>query len=359
MRILIVDDNDIALELLEKPLVQAGHIVDVAKNGQDALKWVRKGMHRMIISDWDMPGVDGISLCRQVRELSSTYVYFILVTGHYTTADIVKGISAGADDFISKPFNPALLLIRVHAGERLLSLESRDMAIVAMAKLIESRDAQTGQQLDRARKYAQLLAQRLMKSPKFGSAINDTFVRLIYDTTPLHDIGKAAIPDNILLKPGKLTPEEVAIIQTHTTLAKAALDSVLQKYPDSEFLRFACDVVGCHHERFDGTGYPEGLAGDQIPLCARIVAVADVYDALTTARMYRPAMSCDEAKQIIVDGSGSQFDPDVVEVFNELEPQFKAIYHALTDGGASAPGGRIGSPAIGENAPCAPQLATT
>jgi putative two-component system response regulator len=339
MRILIVDDSDIALQLLEKALVQGGHVVDAATNGAEALEWARKGVHRLIISDWDMPGMDGLALCRKVRELSATYVYFILVTSHNTSADIVTGLSAGADDFISKPFNPAELLVRVRAGERVLSLESRDMAIFAMAKLTESRDQETGQHLERVRSYAQILARRLMESPKFRGIIDDKFVRLIYETSPLHDIGKVAIPDSILRKPAKLDEGELATMRTHTTLGKATLDSALLKYPDAEFLRFARDIVACHHERFDGTGYPNGLAGDEIPLCARIVAVADVYDALTSDRVYRAAMTHEAACDIILTGSGSHFDPDVVGAFFELADSFARISRAMADEAActSAP----------------------
>ncbi|MEX2139375.1 MAG: HD domain-containing phosphohydrolase [Pirellulales bacterium] len=350
MRILIVDDSEIALELLQRTLVKAGHTVDTASNGEEALEWVRKGVHRLIVSDWEMPGMNGLELCRKVRALSTTYVYFILVTSHNTTADIVTGLSAGADDFISKPFNPPELLVRVRAGERVLSLESREIAIFAMANLTESRDQETGQHLERVRCYAQLLARRLMDYPKYRGKIDDKFVRLVYETSPLHDIGKVAIPDNILKKPGKLTDEEFAIMRTHTTVGKAQLDLALAKYPDAEFLRFARDIVACHHERFDGTGYPVGLAGEEIPLCARIVAVADVYDALTSDRVYRAALPHEEAKRMIMKSSGSHFDPDIIDGFVELADQFEAIHHALADGSAEqAPLARIDpvvSPAV-------------
>jgi putative two-component system response regulator len=217
-----------------------------------------------------------------------------------------------------------------------LSLESRDIAIFAMANLTESRDHDTGQHLARVRSYAQILARRLMDSPKFRGVINDKFVRLIYETSPLHDIGKVAIPDHILRKPGKLTDEEFAIMRTHTTLGTATLDLALQRYPDAEFLQFARDIVACHHERFDGTGYPNRLAGEDIPLCARIVAVADVYDALTSNRVYRAALPHATARRMIIDGSGNHFDPDIVEAFVDLSDQFESISLSLGDG---PPGG--------------------
>jgi putative two-component system response regulator len=331
MRILIVDDSPIALKLLEKALRKAGHQVDAVTNGEEALAWVRKGVHRLIISDWDMPVLNGLELCRQVREISTNYVYFILLTSHRSSEHIVTGLSAGADDFIAKPFDPEELLLRVHAGERILSLESRDMVVFAMAQLAESRDRETGKHLERVRRYAELLGQELMKRGAFGGQVNDKFVRLVYETSPLHDIGKVGVPDAILLKPGRLTSEEFAIMRTHTTLGAATLDSALDKFPDAEFLKFARDIAACHHERYDGTGYPRGLAGDDIPLSARIVAVADVYDACSTNRVYRPAMTHEEVVQLIVSGAGSHFDPTIVDVFLEVADEFASICRELGD----------------------------
>jgi putative two-component system response regulator len=331
MQILIVDDSEIALSLLEKVLVQAGHVVDKATNGEEALEWVRRKDHRIIISDWDMPEMDGLTLCRRVRAISTSYVYFMLVTGHNSANDTVTGLSAGADDFITKPFNPAELLVRVRVAERLLSLETREVAIFSMAKLAESRDQETGQHLERVRSYAQLLAQRLADENAFPGQVDDAFVRLIYETSPLHDIGKVGIPDVILLKPGRLTAEEFAIMQRHTTIGQETLDAALEKYPEARFLRFARDIVACHHERFDGSGYPYGLSGEEIPLCARVVALADVYDALTSKRVYKPAFSHEYARDTIFNESGKHFDPRVVDAFMAVEREFEAVCQELAD----------------------------
>ncbi len=332
MRILIVDDNDIALGLLEMALRKGGHRVDQARNGDEALEWMRKGVHRLIISDWDMPLMNGLTLCRKVRAMSVNYIYFIMLTAHHNTADIVEGLSSGADDFIVKPFRAAELLLRVRIGERLLSLETRDMAIFAMAKLAESRDKETGQHLERVRSYSQMLARQLMADSAFPDQIDDGFVRLIYETSPLHDIGKVGIPDSILLKPGKLTPEEFTVMKTHTLLGKETLEAALEKYPEAQFLRFACDIVAHHHERYDGTGYPDQLKGNDIPLCARVVAVADVYDALTTKRVYKDAMSHEQSRQIIAEGSGNHFDPQVVRAFLAIADDFAAVRRDHADG---------------------------
>jgi len=341
MRTLIVDDSDIDLGLLEQALRKAGHEVDCARDGEEALEFVRQGTHRLVISDWEMPHMDGLALCRKVRAISVNYVYFILLTSYRNPGDIVAGLSAGADDFIAKPFHPEELLLRVRSGERILSLESRDLVVFAMAQLAESRDHATGRHLERVRCYAQALTRRLMELPEFADRIDDRFARWIYETSPLHDIGKVGIPDAILLKPDKLTSEEYAIMRTHTTLGASTLDAALKEFPDAEFLRFARDIVACHHERFDGTGYPHGLAGDAIPLCARIVAVADVYDAYTTTRVYRRAVPHEEAMRIIVEGAGTHFDPRIVAALVDIADAFARFCREMADPEAVLP-----SPAI-------------
>jgi putative two-component system response regulator len=275
--------------------------------------------------------MDGLTLCRKVRAMSVNYIYFMLLTAHDNTADIVEGLSVGADDFIVKPFRSAELLLRVRTGERLLSLETRDIAIFAMAKLAESRDKETGLHLERVRCYSQMLARQLMVDSAYRNQIDDGFVRLVYETSPLHDIGKVGIPDSILLKPGILTPEEFEVMKTHTLLGKDTLDAALEKYPEAQFLRFACDIVACHHERYDGHGYPHQLKGDEIPLCARVVAVADVYDALTSKRVYKEALSHEEARQTIASESGSHFDPEIVRAFLVVADEFAEISGNLAD----------------------------
>lgn len=331
MHVLAVDDSDIALRCLEKTLVQAGHTVDKASDGHEALERIREHPYRVIISDWDMPGMDGLTLCRKVRESTTNYVYIILVTSHNRAADTITGLTAGADEFLSKPFNPAELLVRMRVAERLLAMETRDVVLFALAKLAESRDTETGQHVERVREYARLLAQQMSTQPKFGDSIGDLFIRLIYETSPLHDIGKVGIPDSVLQKPGKLTEQEFEIMQRHTLIGKETLDAALQNHPEAKFLRFARDIVACHHERYDGTGYPSGLAGEDIPLCARIVALADVYDALTSKRVYKEAFSHQTTRQIILEESGRHFDPDVVDAFLAVEQEMLEVCNHFGD----------------------------
>ncbi len=326
MRILIADDDAISLEILENALVKAGYDVVTASNGAEALEHLREQPLRLVISDWDMPEMNGIELCRAVRaEDLGGYTYFILLTARNSSAEIVEGLSAGADDFVAKPFNAAELIVRVRSGERVLALETREMAIFALAKLAESRDPETGHHLERVRNYCHVLARQVSTMPKFRQECDTEFVRLIYQTSPLHDIGKVGIPDSVLLKPGQFNAAEYEIMQQHTRLGAATLEAALEKYPEARFLKIARDIALTHHERYDGTGYPQGLTGDAIPLCGRIVAVADVYDALTSRRVYKPAFEHTVARSIILKDSGTHFDPDIVDAFLAVEDEFIAI----------------------------------
>ncbi len=332
MQVLVVDDDVTTLAVLKGILTEAGYAVSTAGDGQQALNQLHEyGAPRLVISDWTMPGMDGLELCRQIRQGGLPgYVYFILLTGRTRTQDIITGLSAGADDFIIKPFEPAELLVRVRAGERIVGLETRDLALFLLAKLAESRDPKIGTHLERMRNYARCLTEQLSHHPKYADEIDNRFIELVYQTSPLHDIGKVGLPDHILRKPNRLSPEEREQMKAHTTIGASTLDAALQQYPDVPFLRMARDIALTHHERYDGGGYPSHLIGDQIPLPGRIVALADVYDALTSKRAYKGAFTHEVARTVIVDEAGGHFDPDVVDAFVATEDRFRAINHAWT-----------------------------
>ena len=330
MKALIVDDDEIASDVVANALAQLGHQVEVARNGREAMEMLRRDPARLVITDWEMPEMSGIELCRAIRREDFTgYIYIIILTGREGDQQSMEGMYAGADDFLNKPLKPAELLVCLKTAERILSLETRDLAMFAMAKLTESRDPETGAHLERVQSYARVLAQHLSTLEQYRAVVDSEFVRLIFQTSPLHDIGKVGIPDRILLKPGKLDLQEFAVMKTHTDIGSKTLEAALERFPNAKFLHMARDIAAAHHERFDGKGYPRGLAGERIPLCARIVAVADVYDALTSRRIYKEPISHQQAKTIIFGESGSHFDPAVVNSFLACEQQFIAIKQNL------------------------------
>jgi cyclic di-GMP phosphodiesterase len=323
--LLIVDDDLSTRIALEALMTSHGYPVTCVESGEEALAAMKRAHYRIVISDWEMPGMTGPELCEQIRKMDAQgYTYFILLTSHGDQESIINGLKSGADDFVSKPYNPTELRVRVKNAERITTLDTMDMTIFALAKLAESRDPETGAHLDRVRVYAKLLAEDLQKTG-FSEIIDDEFVRLIYATSPLHDIGKVSIPDCVLLKPGLLNDKEFEIMKSHTIAGAETIKAALDRYPNQRFLMLAHAITRSHHERFDGSGYPDGLKGEEIPLAARIMALADVYDALTSKRVYKDAMEHHVASQIIRDGAGTQFDPKVVMAYERIEHRFALI----------------------------------
>lgn len=338
MKVLAVDDDSISRLAIAHALKKAGYEVLLAGDGREALNLLQAHPIQLVVSDWSMPNLNGLELCRAVRNADlRRFVYFILLTGHSEPQDVVDGLEAGADDFIAKPFNPAELMLRVNVGRRIVALETRDLTIFTMAKLAEARDSETGAHLERIRGYSRVLAQWIFRHGRGGRKIDEEYVRLLCETCPLHDIGKIAIPDRILLKPGRLDRDEFEIMKTHTTIGARMLDAALVEFPNADFLRMARDIALSHHERYDGGGYPQGLAGEAIPLCARIVAVADVYDALTSKRVYKDAFGHASAATRITEESKRHFDPEVVAAFLAEERRFTAIRAEYAEEIARAP----------------------
>jgi putative two-component system response regulator len=326
MNILVVDDDEIALTIANKILRSDKQEIFLAENGQVAKEILQKNLIQIVISDWNMPNMDGIELCRYLRSQPSIgYIYFIMVTSRNSKQDMLAGLEAGADDFISKPFEPAELLLRVRNAQRVLSFETTSVTLFSLARLAESKDTDTGKHLERIREYSKILASQLTMGPGNNGRVYNNFSELIFQTSPLHDIGKVGIPDHVLLKPGQLNDDEWKIMKRHAEIGAKTLDDALDKFPGAEFLRMARDIAWSHHERWDGSGYPRNLKGDEIPLSARIVALADVYDALTMKRVYKSALSHEVARGIILDSSDVHFDPRVVQAFLDTEDQFISI----------------------------------
>lgn len=326
MRILGVDDDEIALDILEAAVEADGHVMTRASSGLEALNILQHERIQLVISDWMMPGIGGLDLVRKVREMSaSRYTFFILLTSRTEKTDLLEGLEAGADDFVIKPFDPIELRLRLKVAQRVLALETHQLTIFVLAQLADTRDNETGNHLVRIREYSRVLADYISGTPEMESELSADYAELIYLTSPLHDIGKVGIPDCVLLKPGRLDDPEFAVMKTHAYLGGQTLEAALEQFPDAAYLQMARDIAMCHHERYDGKGYPTGIAGQEIPLCARIVAVADVYDALVSRRVYKQAFSHEIARSLIVEGRGTQFDPVVVDAFVANEKAFESI----------------------------------
>jgi putative two-component system response regulator len=278
-----------------------------------------------------MPRMDGLELCRRIREAEgSQYIYIIMVTSREDVNDLVMGMDAGADDFITKPFIKEELAVRIRAGERISSFETRDIVIFSLARLVESRDSETGNHLERIRHYSRELTTAILKLDNPPKEIDTLFQDNIFLTSPLHDIGKIGIPDYILLKPRSLDDQEFEIMKKHTVIGFETLNEALQKYPKADYLRMSSEIALSHHERFDGSGYPHGLKGESIPLSARIVALADVYDALVSKRVYKEAYGHDVAKSIIENEKERHFDPMIVDAFFSCEDKFVEIFQRFS-----------------------------
>jgi putative two-component system response regulator len=323
--ILIVDDDAVTRGLLTEMLTRSGFEVLAAANGREAIEILGRQNLHLVITDWLMPEVDGPELCRWIRAQSaSRYVFILMLTSVDDEDRAVEALTAGADEFIRKPIRGEELQARLRSAQRMLGLVSRDVTIFALAELADSRDPETGNHLDRMRHYARILAEEVMRRG-IGGELPSDFAELIYMTAPMHDIGKVGIPDAILLKPGQLNNAEFEIMKTHTTIAANALDHALHEFPNMSYMRTARDIALTHHERFDGTGYPDGLKGEAIPLAGRIVGLCDAYDAITARRVYKSAKPHHVARAVIVRSAGTHFDPRIVEAFLGVEAAFMEI----------------------------------
>ena len=332
MKVLLVDDDEAARLIGAKALSGSRYEVRTAASGAEALEMIRREGLQIVVTDWNMPGMDGLELCRRLRSSPAIhYIYIVIVTARTAKADLLAGLAAGADDFISKPIEPAELLLRVRTAERILAQESTGVTLFSLAKLAESRDPDTGAHLDRIREYSRFLARRWMARPDVGPSLPPRFHELVFETSPLHDIGKVGIPDFVLLKRDRLSEDERRIMRTHPEIGARTLDAALARFPQAESLRMARDIAWAHHERWDGGGYPRGLRGEGIPLGARIVALADVYDALTMKRVYKAVQTHEQARETIRAGAGAQFDPRLVEIFLDGQEEFRRIREKYDD----------------------------
>jgi putative two-component system response regulator len=360
--LLVVDDNEMNRDMLVRRLKPFGYQVDTACDGGQALDMLQTGSYDLVLLDIMMPVMDGFEVLQQMKLQSRLKsVPVIMITALDDTSSAARCIDMGAEDYLTKPFDPTLLKARIssclerkrlHDQESLYRIKIEEYnnqlqarvrqqvqeisqaqlgAIFAMSKLAESRDPETGEHLERMREYCKVLSQQLSRLPKYEIIIDNTFISDIYAASPLHDIGKVGIDDSVLLKAGKLTDKEWIIMKMHPIIGAETLREVDKQHPGNSLIRMGIDIAGGHHEKWDGSGYPYGLQGTEIPLVARILALGDVYDALTSKRCYKEAFSHDKSRQIVLDSSGSHFDPEVVEAFVQTEDEFKRIREFYQD----------------------------
>ena len=340
--LLIVDDTPANLTLLASLLKEKGHRVRPVPGGKLALKAVESEPPDLILLDINMPDMSGFEVCERLK-IDSRFcdIPVIFISALTETLDKVKAFGTGGVDYITKPFQFEEVEARVATHLELRRYEkslenlvqekigeivnSQMSTIFALSKLAESRDTDTGEHIERVQLLCKALALRLAEEPGYAGSVNTDFVHCIYNASPLHDIGKVAVADSILLKPGKLTPEEFDVMKTHTVIGVSTLQKVYEQYPGNAFIAMGISIARSHHERWDGNGYPDRLAGQDIPLEARIMAIADVYDALRSKRCYKEGMSRSQSRSIIEDGSGTQFDPVLVKAFLDIEEEFNAI----------------------------------
>lgn len=362
--ILVVDDTIENQIILEDVLTEHYQVI-TAKDGEDGLSVVEQQKVDLVILDVLMPKMNGFELCRAIRKQSRfEHLPVLFVSSLESAADESYALSLGGNDFIHKPISSPVVLARVHThlqlakankrleqqnqhlqevvdirtreiitqSERLLNANrqvssAQAATISALCSLAEVRDSETGNHIIRTQNYVKTLSQYLASHERFKAFLTPETIEELYQCAPLHDIGKVAIPDRILLKPGKLNDTEWEVMKRHTEFGYKAITSAAKHMVkgDSPFLRHAAEIAYCHHEKWDGSGYPQGLSGDDIPIAARLMAVADVYDALISKRVYKSAYSHKEAIEIITRGRGSHFDPDMVDALLAVQNDFAAI----------------------------------
>jgi putative two-component system response regulator len=335
-RILVVDDNVASLRQIGAQLSTSYDLL-LARSGALALQICVQERPDLVLLDVEMPEMDGFETLSRLRQNPWLMrIPVIFLTGRHDAETEVRGLASGARDFIMKPVERSILLHRIGLHLRFsdwqshlenVVMEMSDSIAASFAELIECRDENTGGHVMRTGRYVERLGRELLKRDIFAGELSGSELDMIVRAAPLHDIGKIAISDRILLKPDRLSDEEFAIMKGHTTIGAEILESMYARTPTQRYLRYAGMIAASHHERYDGKGYPRGLAGNNIPLCGRIMAVADVYDALVDNRVYRRAMNHTEACRILLDGKGAQFDPALIEIFESCNVEFDRMAH--------------------------------
>ena len=344
-QVMIVDDNIVNLQVARRALNSVYTTIPVT-SGQEALTLLGKSLPSLILLDIDMPGMDGFETIKHIKSNNATkHIPVIFLTAMDDSGSELEGLRLGAVDYITKPFSIPLLVQRVDlhielinqknelqnyndnltqmVDEKTKTIEDLQHAIIyALSDLIERRDGGTGAHVVRTHKYLKILTDTLIQSGNYEEDLKDVDLDIWLKSAQLHDIGKVGIPDSILKKPGKLTLEEFGVVKTHPLIGEKALSGAMELTSAKDFLKHAATVAASHHEKWDGSGYPYGLKELEIPLIGRLMAIADVYDALISERPYKKAFSHEKAVKIIIEDSGTHFDPALVEVFRQCSSLF-------------------------------------
>ncbi len=358
--ILVVDDQITNLKILKILLEKEGYGVTTAISAREALAEIEKqerDFFALILADINMPEINGFEFCETVKTKESyrqkaAHAPVIFISALTDVNNIAQGFEKGAVDYITKPFNAKEVSLRVKTHIQIMDLQHQleeynknlqrkvdeavgqitqmQMAtIFSLAKLAQSRDDDTGKHLERVQSFCKILATELSYQEKYKKIVTPRYIEDIFQSSPLHDIGKVGISDLILLKPGKLTQEEFEIMKTHTTIGAKTLEEVNKKFGGNSFIEMGTLIAHYHHERWDGKGYPDRLRENETPLCARIMAIADVYDALRSKRVYKEPFEHEKCVQIIKEGAGTQFDPNIVQAFLRVADKFQEEYMRL------------------------------
>ena len=354
--VLVVDDTPENITLMSS-LLKGLYRTKVAINGEKALQIAfSDDPPDLILLDIMMPVMDGYEVCRSLKgDRRTVDIPVIFLTAKSQVEDEEKGFELGAVDYIAKPISPPVVLARVKTHLQMKRVHDflkdnnkfleeevarrvrevnmiQDVTIVAMGSLAETRDNETGKHIRRTQHYVRILAEKLKDNPKYARFLTEENITLLFKSAPLHDIGKVGIPDHILLKPGKFSPEEFEVMKTHTILGRDAIlaaEAIIDS--PASFLSLAREIAYTHQEKWDGTGYPEKLLGEANPISGRLMAIADVYDALISRRVYKEPMPHERAVEIIKEGKGSHFDPDMVDAFLEVADRFHEIAQKYVD----------------------------
>jgi putative two-component system response regulator len=348
--ILIVDDVEINRMILCEILQDDYQIIEAA-DGREALKILFEDdvLPTVVLLDIVMPDIDGFQVLEQMKLNDKTKnIPVLFITAATSDESESRGLTSGAADYVTKPFNHDVVRARVdnhinlaryrHNLEQLVAKKAAEVTktyestLEVLATIIEYRNLESGAHIRRTTLLTEIMVARMLETEKFREPLLSENIHSLVKASALHDIGKIGISDGILLKPGKLTSDEFDVIKTHTSIGSDIIDSISATLPDNDmYLKYAKDICHSHHERWDGKGYPKGLKGEQIPIAPRIISIVDVYDALVSPRCYKGAYPHEVSIEIIMEGSGTQFDPNIVQLIPEVQSLFRKIAETHKD----------------------------